>query len=33
MNWLIVARFFMGIGLGAEIVAGYVTLSEFMPGS
>jgi putative MFS transporter len=31
MDWLIVARFVMGIGLGAEIVVGYVTLSEFMP--
>jgi putative MFS transporter len=31
MDWLIVARFFMGLGLGAEIVAGYVTLSEFVP--
>jgi putative MFS transporter len=31
MDWLIAARFVMGIGLGAEIVVGYVTLSEFMP--
>jgi putative MFS transporter len=31
MTWLIVARFFMGVGLGAEIVVGYVTLSEFVP--
>ena len=31
IEWLIVARFFMGIGLGAEIVVGYVTLSEFVP--
>ena len=31
MQWLIVARFFMGIGLGAEIVVGYVTISEFVP--
>jgi len=31
MEWLIVARFFMGIGLGAEIVVGYVTISEFVP--
>ena len=31
MGWLIVARFFMGIGLGAEIVVGYVTISEFVP--
>ena len=31
MGWLIVARFFMGLGLGAEIVVGYVTISEFVP--
>src|SRR3984957_15051445 len=31
MMWLIVARLFMGIGLGAEIVVGYVTLAEFVP--
>lgn len=31
IGWLIVARFFMGIGLGAEIVVGYATLSEFVP--
>jgi putative MFS transporter len=31
MDWLIVARFVMGIGLGAEIVVGYVTISEFTP--
>ena len=31
IEWLIVARFVMGIGLGAEIVVGYVTLSEFVP--
>jgi MFS transporter, putative metabolite:H+ symporter len=31
MTWLIVARLFMGIGLGAEIVVGYVTLAEFVP--
>ncbi len=31
MTWLIVLRFVMGIGLGAEIVVGYSTLSEFMP--
>jgi len=31
IEWLIVARFFMGVGLGAEIVVGYVTLSEFIP--
>jgi MFS transporter, putative metabolite:H+ symporter len=31
MEWLIAARFIMGIGLGAEIVIGYVTLTEFIP--
>lgn len=31
MMWLVTARFFMGIGLGAEIVVGYVTVSEFIP--
>ncbi|MFT4065604.1 MFS transporter [Paraburkholderia sp.] len=31
MTWLVIARFFMGIGLGAEIVVGYVTVSEFVP--
>jgi MFS transporter, putative metabolite:H+ symporter len=31
MSWLIVARFFMGPGLGAEIVVGYGTISEFIP--
>ncbi len=31
MGWLIAARFVMGIGLGAEIVVGYVTISEFVP--
>lgn len=31
MNLLIAARFVMGVGLGAEIVVGYVTLSEFVP--
>jgi putative MFS transporter len=31
MDWLIAARFVMGIGLGAEIVVGYVTISEFTP--
>jgi putative MFS transporter len=31
IGWLIVARFFMGIGLGAEIVVGYSTISEFVP--
>ena len=28
---LIVCRFFMGLGLGAEIVVGYGTLAEFLP--
>ena len=31
MTWLIAARFVMGLGLGAEIVVGYVTLTEFVP--
>jgi putative MFS transporter len=31
MAWLIMARLFMGLGLGAEIVVGYVTLAEFVP--
>ncbi len=31
MGWLIAARFAMGLGLGAEIVVGYVLLSEFVP--
>ncbi|WP_213958927.1 MULTISPECIES: MFS transporter [unclassified Variovorax] len=31
MNWLIALRFLMGIGLGAEIVVGYATISEFVP--
>jgi len=31
MDWLIAARFVMGLGLGAEIVVGYGTLSEFIP--
>jgi len=33
MNWLIAARLVMGIGLGAEIVVGYATLTEFVPPS
>lgn len=33
MDWLIVARFVTGIGLGAEIVIGYSTMLEFMPPS
>ena len=31
MEWLIAARFVVGIGLGAEIVVGYVTISELTP--
>ena len=31
IEWLIAVRFVMGVGLGAEIVVGYVTLSEFVP--
>src|SRR5262249_32688464 len=31
MPWLIAARFVMGLGLGAEIVVGYVTMTEFVP--
>ncbi|HVJ52077.1 MAG TPA: MFS transporter [Aliidongia sp.] len=31
MSWLIFFRFFMGLGMGAEIVVGYGTLSEFIP--
>jgi putative MFS transporter len=31
MNWLIVARFFAGVGLGAEIVIGYGLMLEFTP--
>jgi putative MFS transporter len=33
MQVLIAARFFIGIGLGAEIVVGYATLTEFVPAS
>ncbi len=33
MTWLIVARFFAGVGLGAEIVIGYGALAEFTPPS
>jgi MFS transporter, putative metabolite:H+ symporter len=33
MEWLIVARFIMGVGLGAEIVVGYVTIAEIVPPS
>lgn len=31
MHWLIAARFFMGLGLGAEIVVGYGSVGEFIP--
>lgn len=31
IDWLIACRFVMGIGLGAEIVVGYATLTEFVP--
>ncbi len=31
MTWLIGFRFIMGLGMGAEIVVGYGTLSEFIP--
>ena len=31
MEWLILCRFFMGLGLGAEIVVGYSTMTEFVP--
>jgi MFS transporter, putative metabolite:H+ symporter len=31
MTWLIVCRFFMGVGLGAEIVIGYGSIGEFIP--
>jgi putative MFS transporter len=31
MTWLIASRFVMGLGLGAEIVVGYVTMTEFVP--
>ena len=33
IEWLIAARFIMGIGLGAEIVVGYVTIAEIVPPS
>jgi MFS transporter, putative metabolite:H+ symporter len=33
MGALIAARFVIGIGLGAEIVVGYATLTEFVPAS
>ncbi|MGX9430957.1 MULTISPECIES: MFS transporter [Bradyrhizobium] len=31
MEWLIAARLLMGLGLGAEIVVGYSSLTEFVP--
>ena len=31
MQWLIGCRLIMGLGLGAEIVIGYSTLTEFVP--
>ena len=31
MTFLIVCRFFMGLGLGAEIVVGYGSIGEFIP--
>ncbi|WJR77416.1 MFS transporter [Bradyrhizobium sp. NP1] len=33
MGFLIAARFVIGIGLGAEIVVGYATLTEFVPAA
>ena len=30
-EWLVAARFQMGLGLGAEIVVGYSSLTEFVP--
>jgi MFS transporter, putative metabolite:H+ symporter len=33
MPFLVVARFVMGVGLGAEIVVGYATLVEYIPPS
>src|SRR5258706_849126 len=33
VNWLIVFRLVMGVGMGAEIVVGYGTLSEFIPAA
>ncbi|MGI4798546.1 MAG: MFS transporter [Janthinobacterium lividum] len=31
IDWLIAARLIMGIGIGAEVVCGYVMIGEFMP--
>ncbi len=33
MDWLIAARFVMGLGLGAELIVGYSLLTEFVPPS
>ena len=33
MSALIALRFFMGVGLGAEVVVGYATLTEFVPAA
>jgi putative MFS transporter len=33
MAWLVPLRFVMGVGLGAEIIVGYATLTEFIPPS
>ncbi len=30
-SWLTAARFVMGVGIGAEVVCGYVMVGEFMP--
>ena len=30
-TWLTAARFIMGVGIGAEVVCGYVMIGEFMP--
>ncbi len=31
INWLVAARLVMGLGIGAEVVCGYVMVGEFMP--
>ncbi len=31
IDWLIAARLVMGVGIGAEVVCGYVMIGEFMP--
>ncbi|WP_027583865.1 MFS transporter [Bradyrhizobium sp. Ai1a-2] len=33
MTVLIILRFFIGLGLGAEVVVGYATLAEFLPAN